>query len=101
ASVAILKRKGDSRINSAKDLQGLIVASQAGAPQIAVLKEDEASVLKPTTGHGVKEINAFIDYNEAYAALAAHRVDAVVQSLPTLAPLVKTRGDTFEIVRPP
>jgi polar amino acid transport system substrate-binding protein len=35
ASVAILKRKGDSRINSAKDLQGMIVASQAGAPQIA------------------------------------------------------------------
>jgi polar amino acid transport system substrate-binding protein len=99
ASVAILKRKGDSRINSAKDLQGMIVASQAGAPQIAVLKEYEASVLKPTTGHGVKEIKAFIDYNEAYAALAAHRVDAVVQSLPNLAPLVKTRGDTFEIVR--
>jgi polar amino acid transport system substrate-binding protein len=66
-----------------------------------VLKEYEASVLKPTTGHGVKEIKAFIDYNEAYAALAAHRVDAVVQSLPNLAPLVKTRGDTFEIVRPP
>ena len=101
ASVAILKRKGDSRINSAKDLQGMIVASQAGAPQIVVLKEYEASVLKPTTGHGVKEIKAFIDYNEAYAALAAHRVDAVVQSLPNLAPLVKTRGDTFEIVRPP
>ncbi|MFK8074865.1 ABC transporter substrate-binding protein, partial [Klebsiella pneumoniae] len=39
--------------------------------------------------------------HEAYAALAAHRVDAVVQSLPNLAPLVKTRGDTFEIVRPP
>ena len=79
----------------------MIVASRAGAPQIAVLKEYEASVLKPTTGHGVKEIKAFIDYNEAYAALAAHRVDAVVQSLPNLAPLVKTRGDTFEIVRPP
>ncbi|SQC41434.1 ABC-type amino acid transport/signal transduction system protein [Klebsiella pneumoniae] len=28
----------------------MIVASQAGAPQIAVLKEYEASVLKPTTG---------------------------------------------------
>lgn len=43
ASVAILKRKGDSRINSAKDLQGMIVASQAGAPQIAVLRKVRTS----------------------------------------------------------
>lgn len=42
-----------------------------------------------------------MDYNEAYAALASRRVDAVVQSLPNLAPLIKERGDIFEIVQPP
>ncbi|EZI27819.1 MULTISPECIES: transporter substrate-binding domain-containing protein [Pseudomonas] len=101
ASVAVLKRKGDARINSAEDLIGMVVGSQAGAPQIDVLKEYERTVLQPTKNSGVKEIKAFMDYNEAYAALASRRVDAVVQSLPNLAPLIKERGDVFEIVQPP
>jgi polar amino acid transport system substrate-binding protein len=99
--VAVLKRKGDARINSAEDLIGMVVGSQAGAPQIDVLKEYERTVLQPTKNSGVKEIKAFMDYNEAYAALASRRVDAVVQSLPNLAPLIKERGDVFEIVQPP
>lgn len=101
ASVAVLKRNGDSRITTAKDMAGLIIGSQAGAPQIEVLKTYEKEVLIPETGKGVKEIKAFMDYNEAYAALASRRVDAVVQSLPNLAPLIKERGDVFEIVQPP
>ena len=101
ASVAVLKRTGDDRINSALDLAGLVVGSQSGAPQIKVLRDYEQQVLIPEQGQGVKEIKAFMDYNEAYAALASRRVDAVVQSLPNLAPLVKTRGDVFEVVQPP
>lgn len=101
ASVAVLKRKGDERIASAGDLVGKVVGSQSGAPQIEVLKAYESEVLKPQHGAGVKEIKAFMDYNEAYAALASRRVDAVVQSLPNLAPLVKERADVFEIVQPP
>ena len=101
ASVAVLKRKGDERIVSAGDLVGKVVGSQSGAPQIEVLKAYENEVLKPQHGAGVKEIKAFMDYNEAYAALASRRVDAVVQSLPNLAPLVKERADVFEIVQPP
>ena len=101
ASVAVLKRKGDKRIGSAEDLVGKVVGSQSGAPQIEVLKAYENEVLKPQHGAGVKEIKAFMDYNEAYAALASRRVDAVVQSLPNLAPLIRERADVFEIVQPP
>ncbi|WP_372965930.1 transporter substrate-binding domain-containing protein [Marinobacter sp.] len=101
ASVAVLKRTGDDRINSALDLVGLVVGSQSGAPQVQVLKDYEQQVLIPEKGQGVKEIKAFMDYNEAYAALASRRVDAVIQSLPNLAPLVKARGDVFEVVQPP
>lgn len=99
ASVTVLKRKGDTRIHSAEDLAGMVVGSQSGAPQIAVVRDYEKAVLAPR-GKSLKELKEFMDYNEAYAALAAKRVDAVVQSLPNLAPLVKERPDVFEIVQP-
>lgn len=101
ASVTVLKRAGDDRIHSALDLAGLVVGSQSGAPQVQVLRDYEQAVLIPEKGEGVKEIKTFMDYNEAYAALASRRVDAVVQSLPNLAPLVRERGDVFEIIQPP
>lgn len=99
ATVTVLKRKGDSRINSAEDMAGMVVGSQSGAPQVAVLRDYEKNVLKPKN-KALKEVKEFMDYNEAYAALASRRVDAVVQSLPNLAPLVKERPDVFEIVQP-
>ena len=99
ASVTVLKRKGDTRIKSAEDLAGMVVGSQSGAPQVAVLRDYEKATLSPK-GKSVKEIKEFMDYNEAYAALASRRVDAVVQSLPNLAPLVKERPDVFEIIQP-
>lgn len=101
ASVTVLKRTGDDRIHSALDLAGMVVGSQSGAPQVQVLQDYEQAVLIPEKGQGVKEIKTFMDYNEAYAALASRRVDAVVQSLPNLAPLVKERPDVFEIIQPP
>ena len=69
ASVAVLKRKGDERIVSAGDLVGKVVGSQSGAPQIEVLKAYENEVLKPQHGAGVKEIKAFMDYNEALSLI--------------------------------
>ncbi len=99
ATVTVLKRKGDGRIKSAEDMAGMVVGSQSGAPQVAVLRDFEKKVLVPQ-GKAVKEVKEFMDYNEAYAALASRRVDAVVQSLPNLAPLVKERPDVFEIVQP-
>ena len=99
ATVTVLKRKGDGRIKNAEDMAGMVVGSQSGAPQVAVLRDFEKKVLVPQ-GKTVKEVKEFMDYNEAYAALASRRVDAVVQSLPNLAPLVKERPDVFEIVQP-
>tara|TARA_R110001583_G_scaffold185046_1_gene344828 strand:+ start:50191 stop:51039 length:849 start_codon:yes stop_codon:yes gene_type:complete len=100
ADVTVLKRKGDTRINKAEDMAGMIVGSQSGAAQVQLLREYDEKTLKPM-GKALKEVKEFIDYNEAYAALASRRVDAVAQALPNLAPLVKERPDVFEIVMPP
>jgi len=102
ASVTIVKRANDTSIKTAEDLVGKTVGIQAGAaPYFAALKEYEATVLKPKFGKGVAEVTEFIDNDEAYAALAGGRVDAVVNTVPNLAPLVKKRPETFAIVMPP
>jgi polar amino acid transport system substrate-binding protein len=100
ASVAILKRRGDERINSPLDMANKVIGIQAGAPQIAILKEYEEKILIPQTGNAVKSIEEFTDYNEAYAALASRRVDLVPQAIPNLAPIIKERPELFEIVQP-
>lgn len=100
AAVAMLKRKGDSRINSPLDMAGKVIGGQAGSPQVQIVKNYEESTLIPERGEGVKRIQEFTDYNEAYAALASRRVDVVPQAIPNLAPIIKERPDLFEIVQP-
>ena len=101
ASVAILKRKGDDRINSAADMSGMIVGTQAGSAQIKVVQDYEATEFIAKGKPGYKSIQEFTDYNEAYAALASRRVDLVPQAIPNLAPIIKERPELFEIVQPP
>ncbi|SBT14073.1 transporter substrate-binding domain-containing protein [Vibrio celticus] len=100
ASVAMLKRKGDDRIQSPEDMAGMVLGTQAGSAQLSVIKTFEQEVLTPK-GDKYKSIKEFTDYNEAYAALASRRVDVVPQAIPNLAPIIKERPDMFEIVQPP
>jgi polar amino acid transport system substrate-binding protein len=102
AAVTYVKRTGDDSIKSAEDLVGKKVGIQAGAaPYFSAVEGLEKDVLKPKFGKGVGELVEFIGNDEAYAALASRRVDAVVNSLPNLAPLVKERPETFSIGLPP
>lgn len=49
---------------------------------------------------GLQEIREYVSFDEAYADLAAGRLDAVAQSMSNLGPLVKSRGDTYAVVQP-
>lgn len=100
ASVAMLKRKGDDRINAPEDMAGKVLGTQAGSAQLSVIKSFEQDVLS-VNGGKYKSVQEFTDYNEAYAALASRRVDVVPQAIPNLAPIVQQRPDMFEIVQPP
>ena len=97
ASLAILKRKGDKRITSAKDMAGMTLGIQGGSEQLGAINAYEKAEL---SDKGYKSIKKFTDYNEAYTALASRRVDIVPQALPNLAAVVKKRPDIFEIVQP-
>ena len=98
ATMALVKRKGDDSIKAPEDIAGHVVGSQAGSAQLQALqafaKELEGA------GKGVKGVKTYVDFNEAFADLAAGRISAVCNSLPNLLELVRTRPDTFELVLP-
>ena len=95
ASVALLKRKGDSSINKPEDIAGKAVGGGKATAQLAQLEAYSATLPTKVT---TKE---YVGYNSAYADLAAGRIVAVANSLPNIAFVAKQRPDTFALVLPP
>jgi len=98
ATVALVVRKGGA-VAKPEDIAGKVVGSQAGSGQLQALRDYDAR-LKREGGRGIGEIKEYVDFDQAYADLGAGRIQAVAQSLPNLAPLVKQRSDVFAIVQP-
>ena len=96
ATMALVKRMGDDSIMAPEDIAGHAVGSQAGSAQLQALE----AFANGLSGEGVEEIKTYVDFNEAFADLAAGRISAVCNSLPNLLELVRTRPDTFELVLP-
>ncbi|XAH24970.1 transporter substrate-binding domain-containing protein [Xylophilus sp. GW821-FHT01B05] len=100
ATVALVKRKADSAFTKPEDMGGKVVGSQTGSAQLKALQAYDAQ-LKAAGKPGVKAIREYVSFDEAYADLAAGRLDAVAQSLSNLATLAKTRGDIYAILPQP
>ncbi|MDR6294509.1 polar amino acid transport system substrate-binding protein [Inquilinus ginsengisoli] len=93
-----LKRKGDP-MAAVEDLNGKVVATQLASSTEPVARAVDAK-LKAAGGTGFKELKLFTAFPESYVALANGDVDAVIQSLPSLAVLVKERPDVFDLAMP-
>ena len=95
ATMAVLKREGDDSVQSADDFAGKVIGSQAGSAQLEALKEKAAEL--DAAGTPVEDINTYTGFDEAYADLAAGRIDAVVNSLPNLLEAARVRPDVFAV----
>ena len=93
-----MKRKGD-KLAKVEDLNGKVVATQLASSTEPVARALDAK-LKAAGGTGFKELKLFTAFPESYLALANGEVDAVIQSLPSLAVLVKEKSDVFELMAP-
>jgi polar amino acid transport system substrate-binding protein len=93
----LLERKGDSL--KAADLNGKVVATQLASSTEPVARALDAK-LKAAGGKGFKELKLYTSFPETYVALSNGEVDAVVQSLPNLAVLVKQHPDAFVLGGP-
>jgi polar amino acid transport system substrate-binding protein len=94
ASVALLKRKGDTSIMKPADIAGKAVGAGKATSQLAQLKAFGDTL------PGMVVAKEYVGFNEAYADLAAGRIVAVGNSLPNIAFVAKQRPDTFEVVLP-
>lgn len=95
ATVALLKRANDKEINSPADIAGHPVGGGKGSAQLAQLKAFAETLDKDV------EIKEYVDNNQAYADLAAGRIDAVANSFPNLGYVAKQRPEMFAVVVPP
>jgi polar amino acid transport system substrate-binding protein len=93
-----MKRKGDA-LAKVEDLNGKVVATQLASSTEPVARALDAK-LKAAGGAGFQDLKLFTAFPESYVALANGEVDAVIQSLPSLAVLVKERPEVFELAMP-
>lgn len=99
ASQALLIRAADSgKIKTATDLNGRTLAVKLGSPG-QILQEKIAASLKSAGGSGFKEVRTFDDHPSAYVALAQGRVDGVLNTLATLAMVLKDAPGKYAIVK--
>jgi polar amino acid transport system substrate-binding protein len=93
ATVAFLKKKGDTSIMKPEDVAGKATGSGKATAQLAQVQE----FVKKLPKQG--EIKEYVGFNEAYADLAAGRIAAVGNSLPNIAFVAQT-SPVFEVVLP-
>lgn len=92
ATVGLVQKKGGA-LTKPEDIKGKTVGVQKGTAQE---KQTQAYAEKI----GGATVKGYGTPDEAYADLAAGRLDAVAGSSPNLAYLAKTRGDQFAVVQP-
>lgn len=94
----VMKRKNDP-MTKVSDLNGKVVATQLASAAEPVAKALDAR-LKAAGGTGFRNLRLFTAFPESYVALASREVDAVIQSLPPLAVLVKNQPNVFSLLAP-
>lgn len=94
ATVALLKRKGDTSVMKPADIAGKASGAGKATAQLTQLKAFTDGL------PGKADLREYPGFNEAYADLAAGRIVAVANSLPNIAFVAQQRPDTFEVVKP-
>ncbi len=92
ATMAVMTLTSTDGINAPADIAGMAVGTQAGSVHLSALEAFSGTL------HAPVEIKTYVDYNEAYADLAAGRISAVANSLPNLLEAQRTRPELFSVV---
>ncbi|NHT78096.1 amino acid ABC transporter substrate-binding protein (PAAT family) [Rhizobium sp. PP-F2F-G38] len=95
ATVAILKKAGDTSITKPEDIAGKAIGVGKATAQLAQLQGYSEKLPAKV------DIREYPAFTESYADLAAGRIAGVANSLPNIAFVASQRKDTFEVVMPP
>jgi polar amino acid transport system substrate-binding protein len=99
ASQALLIRAADvGTIKGLDDLSGKVVGIKLGSPgEVLVKRHDEE--IKKHKGKGIAEVKVFNDHPAAYLSLGQNKVDAVYNTIPTLAMVLRDQPGKFAMVK--
>ena len=95
STMAYVKRKGDNRIKSIKELSGMTLGVQQGGASFQALPDLEATL--KTTGGKLGQVVQYGAFSEAYQDLLNKRLDAVVQNIVSLSTLISEKSAQFEL----
>jgi polar amino acid transport system substrate-binding protein len=99
ASQALLIRLADKdKIKSIEDMSGRMLGIKLGSPG-EVMRPQLDDKIKAAKGAGFKGHKTYDDHPAAYLALGQGTVDGVLNTLPTLAQVLKDRPGHYAIVR--
>ena len=97
ASMMIFLRADEARIKGPEDLSGMVVAATLGSAGAGVIERFNAH-LKSEGKPGFTDIKLYEHYPEAYIDLSNHRADAVLNSLSTLAVVMRDQPGKFKMI---
>ena len=99
ASQALLVRSADKdKIKTIADMSGKVLGIKLGSPGETLKNRLEAQ-LKTERGAGFKDVKTYDDHPAAYLALAQGSVDGVLNTVPTLAVVLRDRPGAFAMVQ--
>lgn len=98
ASQALLVRAVDkNNIKTIADMSGKVLGIKLGSPGETLKNRLEAQ-LKTERGAGFKDVKTYDDHPAAYLALAQGSVDGVLNTVPTLAVVMRDKPGAFAMV---
>lgn len=99
ASQALLIRAADAgTVKGLNDLAHKVVGIKLGSPG-EILAKKQSEQVKAATGAGFAEIKVFTEHPAAYLSLAQGKVDAVYNTVPTLAMVLRDQPGKFTMLK--
>jgi polar amino acid transport system substrate-binding protein len=95
STMAYVKRTGDDRIKTLKDLSGKTLGAQQGGASFQVLPDLERELQK--SGGKLGQAVQYGNFSEAYQDLVNKRLDAVINNIVSLSTLTAEKPKQFEL----
>jgi polar amino acid transport system substrate-binding protein len=95
STMAYVKRTGDDRIKSIKDLSGMTIGVQQGGASFQAIPALEAELKK--TGGKLGQVVQYGNFSEAYQDLVNKRLDVVINNIVSLSTLTAEKPQQFTL----
>jgi len=95
----LIRTRDADRIKGIEDMSGRVLGVKLGSPGETLHPRLNARIQAAKNGAGFREIKTYDEHPAAYLALMQGTVDGVLNTLPTLAYVIKSQPGRFAVVR--